>query len=151
MRLAVSTRLLDRDLHPADSAQIDAELMLEMSACPDRGGLGVERQADALAFEILGGADAGARLDEDVAVAKDPRRKHRQRDKAAGAAAGEADEFRGRQFCDIEFLPAHHAVEDFAARAKREAVWLDALMQYAALSDRLHPVLAPARAGQFHA
>src|SRR5947207_6596389 len=138
MRLAVSARLLDRALHPADSAQIDAELMLEMSACPDRGGLGVERQADALAFEILGGTDAGARIDEDVAVAKDPRRKHRQRDKAAIAAAGEADEFRGRQFCDIEFLPAHHAVEHFAAGTEREAVEFDALRHDAGLADRLH-------------
>src|SRR2546423_9930135 len=110
MRLAVSTRLLDRALHPADGAQIDAELMLEMSACPDRGGLGVERQADALAFEILGGAGAGARLDEDVAVAKDPRRKHRQRDKAAGRAARADRGIRGRHVLRIRNLPAPPSV-----------------------------------------
>src|SRR5262249_59966037 len=92
------------------------EFMHEMPARPDRRGLGIERQSDALAFEILRRADAAPPIDEDVAVSKDARGKHRQRDEWTIAAAHQADEFGRRQLRHAEFLPSHHAVENLASR-----------------------------------
>src|SRR4051812_16087754 len=98
MRLAVGPFPFDRPLHPADGGEIDTELMGEMAAHPDRRGLRVERQTDTLAFEIPGGTDACARVDENITMSEHTRRKYRQRHEPAIAAASEADEFRGRQF-----------------------------------------------------
>src|SRR5262249_58010137 len=80
VRPAVCARFLQRALHPPDGREIHIEFMHEMPARPDRRGLGIERQPDALAFEILRRADAAPGIDEDVAVWKDARGKHRQRD-----------------------------------------------------------------------
>jgi hypothetical protein len=66
--------------------------MHEVAAHPDRRGLGIERQPDAFAFEILRRADAAAGIDEDIAMPKDARGKHRQRDEWTIAAAHQADE-----------------------------------------------------------
>src|SRR5215217_4027424 len=104
MRLAMRTGMFHSALHPADRAEIDAELMREMTARPDRRGLGIERNPNALAFEVLWGANARARVDENVAVTKDSCRKHRQRHERTIARSGQADEFGSRQLGDIEFL-----------------------------------------------
>jgi hypothetical protein len=93
VRPAVPARFLYGALHPSDGCEIHIELMHEMTARPDRRGLGIERQPDAPAFEILRRADAAPRIDEDVAVSKDARGKHRQRDERTIAAAHQADEF----------------------------------------------------------
>src|SRR5206468_7372695 len=53
VRLAVRAGLLDRSLDPADRGEIDSELMRQVAARPDRRRLSVERQADALASEVL--------------------------------------------------------------------------------------------------
>ncbi len=58
VRVAVAAAAFDRALHPMDRTQVDAELMLQMPAQPDRGGLGVERQPDPAAFEVFRRADA---------------------------------------------------------------------------------------------
>ena len=70
---------------------------------------------------------SGARVDENVAVTKHPRGKHRQRHERTITVARQADEFGGRQFRDVEFLPAHHAIEDVAAGFERNAGEIDAL------------------------
>ena len=70
MRMAMAAASLDRPLHPMDRVDVDAELMHEMTANPDRCGLRIERQADAAALEILRRADAGTLVDEDVAMPK---------------------------------------------------------------------------------
>src|SRR5204862_7396763 len=95
--------------------------MRQMPAQPERGGLRVKRQSNALAFEILGGADAGACVDEDVAVAEDARWKHRQRHEPAITLPLEADELGRGQLRDIEFAAADHAVENVAAGFARDA------------------------------
>src|SRR5262245_12178296 len=69
-RPAVRARFAHGALHPSDGCEIHIELMHEMTARPDRRGLGVERQPDTLAFEILRRADAAPAIDEDVAVSK---------------------------------------------------------------------------------
>src|SRR3954453_18296541 len=76
VRLAVRTARLDRALQPADSTEVDAELMSEVPARPDGRGLGVERQTNAPALEVLRRTNAGGRVDEDVAVAENARGKH---------------------------------------------------------------------------
>ena len=62
----------------------------------------------------FGYADAAARIDEDIAIPKDARGKHRQRDEWTIAAAHQADEFGRRKLGDIEFAPADHPVEHLA-------------------------------------
>src|SRR6516164_4523751 len=106
--MAVGAAGFYRALYPANGGEIDAELMLQMAAQPDRGGLGVERQANPPAFEILRRADAGAAVDEDIAVAKHPRRKHRNGDEGARAPAGMRDEFGRRQLRGVELLATDH-------------------------------------------
>src|SRR5579863_6137197 len=113
--MAVRAAGLDRALQPADFADVDAELVHQMTAQPDRGGLRVKRQADAAAFEVLRRADARARVDENVAVTEYARRENRNGDEPAFAVADEADEFRRRQFRGVELLTAHHAVENLPA------------------------------------
>jgi hypothetical protein len=70
VRVAVAAATFDRALHPLNGAQIDAELMLQVAAQPDRRGLGVERQTYPAAFEVFRRANAGAPVDEDIAVAE---------------------------------------------------------------------------------
>jgi hypothetical protein len=87
VRPAVGAGFAHGALHPSDGCEIHIELMHEMTARPDRRGLGVERQPDTLAFEILRRADGAPAIDEDVAVSKHARGKHRQRDEWTIAAA----------------------------------------------------------------
>ena len=141
MRIAVAAAAFDRALHPMDRAQIDAELMLQMPAQPDRRGLGVERQPDPSAFKVFRRADAGAPVDEDIAVAEHPRRKHRDGDEGAIAAAGMRDEFRRRQLRRVEFLAADHAVEDLPARWEHDDVEIDAFDLHFARAQRLDAIV----------
>jgi hypothetical protein len=89
--------------------------MRQMTPHPDCGGLGVERQPDALALELLRGADATASVDENVAVAKGPGGKHRQRDEWTVAPSHQADEFGRGKLRDIEFMAANHAIENLSS------------------------------------
>jgi hypothetical protein len=60
--------MVDRAFDPAAAGEVDAILMREMAANPDRGGHGVDRHAHALAGDVLGLANAGLAVDVDVAV-----------------------------------------------------------------------------------
>ncbi len=109
-----------------DRVDIHAELMHQVAAQPDRSGLRVERQPDTPAFEILRRADAGALVDEDVAVPEDARREHRNGDERAVAAAHQADEFGTGKLRRIELLAAHHAVENLSAGGEHDDIEIDA-------------------------
>ena len=148
MRIAVAAAAFDRALHPMDGAQVDAELMLQVAAQPDRRGLGVERQADPAAFEVLRRADAGAPVDEDIAVAEHPRRKHRDGDERAIAAAGMRNEFGCRQLRRVEFLAADHAVENLPARREHDHVEIDAFDLHLARAQRLDAIVFAACVGE---
>src|SRR5882757_1375202 len=149
VRLAVRAALFDRALHPADGREINAKLMRQMPAQPERRGLRVKGQSNALAFDILGSADAGARVDENVAMAEDARRKYRQRHEPAIALTVEADELGRRQLRNIELAAADHAVEHVAAGFERDAGEVGALGPHDAFADRLHAIVAAAREGQW--
>src|SRR5262249_27132710 len=147
-RLAVAAGLFHRALDPADGVKIDTELVHEMTARPDRRGLGIERQAGAPAFEIFWRGYAPPGVDEDVAVAEHPRRKHRQRDERTIAATVQADKLGRRQLGHVEFPPADHAVEHLAAGFQRDAVEVDAFDRDCTLADGFHPVVAAAGEAQ---
>src|SRR5258705_1449690 len=140
--------LFDCALHPVDGREINAKLMRQMPAQPERRGLRVKRQSNALAFDILGGADAGARVDEDVAMAEDARWKHRQRHEPSIALPVEADELGRRKLRNIELAAADHAVEHVASGFERDAGQVNAFRPHDAFADRLHAIVAAAREGQ---
>ncbi len=148
MWLAVRAGIFHRALHPSNSVEIDAELMRQMPARPQRRGLRVERDTDALAFQILGRPDAGARIDENIAVPEHARGEHRQPHERIVAGALQADEFGRGQLRHVELLTADHAVEHVAAGFQREAGEIDALDRDDPFADRLHAVVAAAGKGQ---
>src|ERR1700761_8454987 len=122
-----------------------------MATLPNRRGLGVKRYADAPAGQVLGRADAGARVDEHVAVPEHPRRKYRDGDERAVAAAGVRDELGCRQFGGVEFLAADHAVENLPAGRKYDDVKVDTLGLDLARAQRLDAIVFAARVGQLEA
>jgi hypothetical protein len=139
---------LDRALYPADTGNVDAELMHQMAAQPDRCGLGVKRQSDSPAFEVFRCANAAALVDEDIAVAKHPRWKNRNGDERAIAAAGMGDEFGCRKLRRIEFLAADHAVENLPAGREHHDVEVDAFRAHLAAAQRLDSIVPAACIGE---
>jgi hypothetical protein len=93
-------------------------------------------------------ADAAPDIDEDVAVSKDARGKHWQRDEWTIAAAHQADEFGRRQLRHVEFPPAHHAVENLASRPQRDAVEGQPRGDHVPLADGVHPIVTATGKGQ---
>ena len=85
-------RLLDGALDPVNLVDVDAEVILQMATNPHGSRLRIEPDADLLAFEILRRADARIPVDEDEAMAKGPRGKHRHADEAILARIHHADE-----------------------------------------------------------
>src|SRR5262249_26981301 len=90
-RFAVAPRVIDRPLDPANGGEIDSVFVGKMAADPYGGRHGVERDADPLAFDVLGAADFGLAVDEDIAMTKHPRRKSRERHEGTIAAGVAAD------------------------------------------------------------
>src|SRR5262249_11730024 len=148
VRPTVAAGVLDRTLNPTDPRKIDAELMGEMAAHPDRRGLGIERHADTFAFQVLRRANACVGVDEDIAVPEHARGKHRQRYETSIAVAGETDEFGRRKLGDVELGAADHAVEHVATRPERDADKIDAFDGDRSLADRLHPIVTAAGEAQ---
>src|SRR5579872_4209253 len=122
--------------------------MLQMSARPDRCGLGVERQSYAAPFEVLRGVNTAARIDENITMPEHPRREHRKGDERTIARAMQADEFGGGQFRNVELTAPDHTVEDLPPGFERDAGEVDALDVYVAVADRLQAVIATAREGE---
>jgi hypothetical protein len=123
-------------------------MMLQVAAQPDRRCLGIERQADPAAFKVLRRADAGAAVDENVAVAEHPRRKHRNGDERAIAAAGVRDEFGRRKLRRVEFLAADHAIKDLPARGEHDHIEIDAFDLHLARAQRLDAIVFAACIGE---
>jgi len=140
---AVTARLVDRALHPFDLGQIDAEIVLHQAADEQRGGLGVERHADALAFQILGRFDELA-VDHDEAVAEHPRRKRRQRRERQLLGGEAADIFGTRHLAGVELQPIGHAVENFARIVHHQEIEIDALRLNVAGVEGEHAVVEAA-------
>ena len=144
--IAVEAGLVDGALDPFDLVEIDAEVVLHQAADEDRGGLGVERHADALAGEVLGRLDVLA-VDDDEAVAEHPRGEHRQRHERQllGGIAG--DEFGARHFAGVEFQPVGHAVENLARIVHDQEIEIDAVGFDVAGMEREHAIVEAAGEG----
>src|SRR5215475_8934545 len=120
-------------------------IMLENAADEDRGRHGVERDADALAFEVLGLADARLLVDADEAVAEAARGKHRDGHERTLLVGVALNVFRARIFGDVELLPARHAVEDRARLLDADEVEIDAVDRDFPGIDRLHAIIERGR------
>src|SRR5262249_31475500 len=115
-RLAVPPGGIDGAPAPAHARQIDVVVVREEGPEAERPRPGVERDANALAGDVLGRADAGVAVDVDVAVPEHPRWEHRQRHERTVAADEPADVFGTRELRSVELLLAAHAVEQVARR-----------------------------------
>jgi hypothetical protein len=122
--------------------------MGEKAANPHRCGLGVERDAHALAFEVLRRPDAGPAVDIDVAVAEHPRRKYQQRHESAVATRHPTDEFGRRELCRVELFGPIHPVENLPRRFDAEVIEIDAFDGDFAGSQRFHAVVFAAGESQ---
>src|SRR5262249_14439165 len=143
-RLAMAAGMIDGALGPAHGGEVDIVVVSENSADPDRGRHGVERDADALAGDVLGRADAGLAVDIDIAVPKHARGKHRQRHEWAVAAGEAADIFGAGEFGGIEFLAAAHAIEQVARLLDGDEIEVDVLDLDIAAPERLGAVVEAA-------
>ncbi len=126
-RLAMPARMIDGAFGPAHGGEVDIVVVRENAADPDRCRHGVERNADALAGDVLGRANAGLAVDIDIAVTEHPRGKHRQRHEGVVAAREPADIFGAGEFRGVELLLAAHAIEQVARRVDRDEVEIDIL------------------------
>ena len=79
-------RMLLARLHPVNLARRDAVLMLKHAAQPHRRGHRVFRHAHAFPAQIFDPLNAGIGIDENTAMTKRPRRKHRNGNKRPPAA-----------------------------------------------------------------
>ncbi len=140
-RIAVPAGFVDGALDPADARQVDAILVDQVAPDPDRGRHRIERNADALAGQLLRAANAGLAIDVDVAVPEHARRKHRQRHERTSAARQPADEFRAGELGDVEFLIAAHAVEDLARRFDGQKIEVDPLDADVAGAQRIGAIV----------
>ena len=113
-------------LHPFDVARLDAVFVLQQAAHIDCRGHAVFRHAAALALEVGRRLDPLVRVDEEVAVAEDARRKHGDGDERRVAAAHQRGLVRQRHFRDFELLELQHAPED-VGRLRGDVIELDAL------------------------
>ena len=141
--IAVGAGLVDRALDPFDRVDVDAEVVLHQAADEYRGGLGIERHADALAFEVLRGFDVLA-VDHHEAVPEHARGEHRQRDERALVRRNAADEFGARHLAGVEFQPVGHAVENLARIVHDQEIEIDAFGFDLAGLQRQHAVVEAA-------
>src|SRR5262249_10557198 len=144
-RSAVRAAGVHRPLNPMDLPEIDAVFVLQQPIDVDGRGHGEQRDAHALALEVLGGLDAGLAVDGNEAVAKRTRGKDRNADERALLAGEALHELRARKLGDVEFLAARHPVEDRSRLIDGDEIEVDALDLDLAGIERLHAVVEPAR------
>jgi hypothetical protein len=142
---AVRAAGVHRPLNPMNLSEIDAVFVLQQPVDVDGRGHGEQRNAHALALEVLGRLDARLAMDGDEAVAKRPRRKHGDGDERALLAGEALHELRARKLGNIEFLAASHPVEDRSRLVDGDEIEVDALGLDLAGVKRLHAVVEPAR------
>ena len=143
-RRAMGADFLDRALDPFDGRKVDAVILGEMPAAPHRRGLGIERQADALAFQIPGPRDAGIPVDAEEPVAVGLGREYRNRDEAAVAGGRHRDELRRGELGNVEGALPHHPVEDLARRVDADELEVDPPRSDFARFERVHAVVVAA-------
>src|SRR5215469_4959742 len=119
--MAVAARFVDGALHPFDAGQIDPEVVLHQAADENRGGLGVKRNADALAGQLPGGIHAAA-VHDNKAMTKDPGCEYWKRHERQLLGREAADIFRARHLAGVEFEPAGHAVENLSRIVKNDKI-----------------------------
>ena len=130
---------------------VHAVFVLHHAAHPDHRGDLIFRQADALAAQVLGLADAGVLADVDAGMAEDARHEGRNADIGRGAGRDRADVARERNLRDVEFLESEGAVENLL-RIERQVGHRAALDLDPAVLDRLRAVVIAAgdRYRHFH-
>src|SRR6185312_6638403 len=152
-QLAAGGRLLDADirgqrhpgpidsaLHPFDGARRHAVFVLEHGAGMDGGGLTVFRNAGPAADEVLRRFNSLAGVDEDIAVTKHPRRKHRDGNELAVIAARRHQIIRHRHFRNVE-LPVLQHPPEYLRRLHGQIGKVYAGRPDSALTQRLHSVV----------
>src|SRR4029453_15942015 len=97
---------------PMDLVGPHAVFVLHHAAHPDHRRDLIFGQADALAAQVLRGADASTGADVDAGVAEDARYESRDADIGRGAPRDRAQIARERQLRDIELVELEGAVED---------------------------------------
>src|SRR5215467_9478396 len=123
--------------------QIDPILVLQQAADENGGGLSVERNADALALEILRRLDRFA-VDRDETMAEDAGRKHRQCNHLVAAGGEPAEDLGARHFAGIEIEIFPHAVENLPRLVDGEKVEIDTFGFDFAGIERRHAVIEAA-------
>jgi hypothetical protein len=126
--------------------RVDAVIVLQQAADPDRRRHGVELDADPLALKILRLLDH-AGIDRDEAVPEHARWEHRQGDERTLAGRVAADVFRRRHLRGVELEPAHHAIEQIARMVDRDEVEVDTVGFHLAGIERHHAVVEAAGEG----
>ena len=146
-RIAVRLGAVDVALDPFVLGEVDAVLVAQQPADEDRGGHGVDRHADALAFEVLRRLDV-LLVDEDEAVPEHARGEHRNGDERALPGDEARDVFGAGEFRGVEFQSRRHAVENVARVVVDQEVEIDALDLHLAGVERQHAVVEPAGESQ---
>ncbi|MBI2318174.1 MAG: hypothetical protein HYU75_14550 [Betaproteobacteria bacterium] len=118
-------------------------LIGQQPADEDRRRHGVDLHADAFALQVLRRPDLPA-VDEDEAVAKDPRGKHRDRDERALPGDEARDVFGTGELRSVEFDSPRHAVEDVARPVVCQELEIDALDLHFAGGERDHAIIQAA-------
>ena len=147
LELLVASRLLLAAGEVLRARRIDAVLVLQDAADPDRCGHLIFRNADFFARKILRLADAAFRRDENARVAEEARGEHRDRDEG-GLLPHERNAVRGeRHLRRVELAVAQHPEEGLLD----EEVLVDevdALGPHAAVGERARAIVVPAGEGK---
>ena len=127
-----------------DAIGLDAVLVGQNAAYPNRCGHLVLRHAHAFADQVFRLADTGLLRHENAGVPEKTRREHRDRHKRLGIAKARHGVGRQRHLGHIEFAVAQLAEKGFLHRQVEE-IQVDALGLDAAVHQGMHPVVVPAR------
>ena len=144
--MAVATWFVDSAFNPFDIAKLDAKIVLHQTADEDRRGLCIERDADALAGEVLRRSDKPA-VHDDETVTKDPGGENRQRHERQFLRGEPADIFRARHFAGVEFQAVRHPVENLAWIVDDKKIEIDTVGFDIAGLQRQHAVVEAAGEG----
>src|SRR6185312_3471066 len=98
-------------LEPFNSAQIDAEIVLQDSPHPDAGRLAVFLNANSLTLKVTGFFDAGVLVYENIAVPEHTRREDGNRHEWKFAARARNHVVGERHLRDVERAGLDHAGE----------------------------------------
>src|SRR4051812_15709309 len=130
-----------------DVGDLDAEIVGEDAADPDRCGHLVFGRGDAPALEVFGLADAALRRNEDARVAERARREDRDGDERRLIRVERLHVRGERHLGGIELLEARLAPERLLD-LERQVDEVDAFHAHAAVGERARAVVGPAGEGE---